>query len=45
MNKFIVTTTINHPTKATLKFCEIAEKNDWTFVIIGDLSTPDYEYE
>ena len=40
MNKFIVTTTINSPTLATIKFCEIAQKKDWTFVIIGDTKTP-----
>ena len=45
MNKFIVTTTINPPTKATLKFCEIAEEKGWTFVIIGDTLTPHSSYE
>ena len=36
MKKFIVTTTINKPTIATLKFCE----KDWNFIIVGDLKTP-----
>jgi hypothetical protein len=40
MNKFIVTTTINAPTLATLKFCNIAQEKDWTFVIVGDTKTP-----
>jgi predicted nucleotidyltransferase len=47
MNKvknFIVTTTINHPTEATLKFCKIAESKDWNFVIVGDTKTPHDEY-
>ncbi len=39
MKKFIVTTTINKPTKATLKFCEIAKNQNWQFVIVGDLKT------
>ena len=33
MKKYIVTTTINSPTEATLKFCEIADKKDFIFVI------------
>ena len=41
---YIITTTINPPTIATLKFCEIAEKKDFKFVIIGDLKTPHNEY-
>lgn len=44
MKKFIVTTTINQPTIATLKFCEIADKKDWKFIIIGDTKTPHDEY-
>ena len=40
MNKFIVTTTINIPTLATLRFCKIAQEKDWTFVIVGDTKTP-----
>ncbi len=42
MEKFIVTTTIHEPTKATLKFCE---KKDWFFIIVGDLKTPHSSYE
>ncbi len=41
MKKFVVTTTINKPTKATLLFCE---KKDWNFIIVGDLKTPHEEY-
>lgn len=37
MKKIIVTTTINEPTEATLKFCE---KKDWQFIIAGDKKTP-----
>lgn len=44
MKKFIVTTTINKPTIATLKFCEIADRDDWIFVIVGDTKTPHDEY-
>ena len=40
MKKFIVTTTINNPTVATKKFCEIADKKDWKFVVVGDTKTP-----
>ena len=32
MSKFIVTTTINKPTVATLKYCEIAVKKNWKFL-------------
>lgn len=39
--KTIVTTTINPPTIATLKF---AEKKDWNFIIVGDLKTPHHLY-
>jgi len=39
--KCIVTTTINSPTEATLKFCE---KSDWIFIIVGDTKTPHEEY-
>jgi hypothetical protein len=40
--KIIVTTTINPPTTATLKFCE---KKDWDFLIVGDTKTPHEAYE
>jgi hypothetical protein len=45
MKKFIVTTTINKPTTATLKFVEIAKRDGWDFVVVGDLKTPHEEYE
>jgi len=40
-HKIIVTTTINEPTEATLKYCE---KKDWTFIIVGDTKTPHASY-
>ena len=45
MKKFIVTTTINSPTTATKKFAEIAKRDGWTFVVVGDTKTPHSEYE
>jgi hypothetical protein len=45
MKKFIITTTINNPTEATLKFAEIADKKDFTFVVIGDTKTPHEMYQ
>jgi|TARA_B100001094_G_C18034849_1_gene721977 hypothetical protein len=42
MKKYIVTTTIQSPTEATLKF---AQKKDWTLVVVGDTKTPHEEYE
>jgi len=45
MKKFIVTTTINKPTEATLKFCKIAQEKNWTFVIVGDTKTPHDDYK
>jgi hypothetical protein len=39
--KYIVTTTINKPTKATLEYCKFT---DWKFIIVGDLKTPHEEY-
>jgi hypothetical protein len=45
MKKFIVTTTINKPTEATLKFCKIAKEKNWTFVIVGDTKTPHDDYK
>lgn len=41
---YIVTTTINAPTKATLKFCQLAHDNGWRFIIVGDTKTPNYLY-
>jgi hypothetical protein len=45
MKKFIVTTTINSPTIATIKFAEIAQRDNWTFIIVGDTKTPHNEYK
>jgi len=45
MKKFIVTTTINKPTEATFKFCEIAKEKNWIFVIVGDTKTPHDKYK
>ena len=44
MKKFIVTTTINEPTEATLKFAQISDNKNWTFVIVGDTKTPHDKY-
>ena len=44
-NKYIVTTTINEPTFATRKFAEIAKRDGWTFVVVGDKKTPRYHYQ
>lgn len=41
----IITTTINFPTKATLKFCELSKQNNWLFTIVGDTKTPHHLYE
>lgn len=45
MKKIIITTTINSPTIATKKFAEIAKRDDWTLVVVGDTKTPHSEYE
>ena len=42
MNNAIVTTTIQKPTEATLKFCKL---NDWDLIVVGDLKTPENEYK
>jgi hypothetical protein len=42
MKKFIVTTTINSPTLATVAFSQI---QDWTLIVVGDLKTPHKEYK
>jgi len=42
MRKFIVTTTINRPTEATLKY---AAKPDWRLIVVGDKTTPHLDYE
>jgi len=45
----IVTTTINKPTLATIKFCEIVTNGghniDFKFIIVGDTKTPHSDYE
>lgn len=41
MNKIIITTTINPPTEALLKFSQMTE---WHVVVAGDLKTPHKEY-
>ena len=42
MKKYIVTTTIQAPTEATLKF---AKMKGWDFIIVGDQKTPHALYE
>jgi len=37
MNKYIVTTSIYPPSKATLKFLQM---EDWKLIVVGDLKTP-----
>lgn len=44
MKKAIVTTTINPPTAALLKFIEIGARDDWSLFIVGDQKTPHDEY-
>lgn len=41
MKRWIVTTTINQPTKALHLF---AEKKDWSLIVVGDLITPHKEF-
>lgn len=41
MSKYIVTTTINYPTKAIFKYISFI---DWNVIIVGDLKTPHDEY-
>ena len=41
-NKVIVTTTINPPTEATLKFSKMT---DWHLVVVGDTKTPHADYK
>ena len=40
----IVTTTIYKPSRAILRFCEIAEQHNCLFIIVGDLKTPHEDY-
>lgn len=42
MKKYIVTTTINPPTKALLKYASLP---DWHVIVAGDLITPHEEYQ
>lgn len=42
--KVIVTTTINEPTEALLKFADKTNEDDWSMIIIGDLKTPEESY-
>ena len=42
MNKIIVTTTINEPTEATLKFSNMS---DWHLIVVGDTKTPHESYK
>lgn len=42
MKKYIVTTTINTPTKATIAFSKMP---DWTLIVVGDKKTPHEEYK
>lgn len=44
MNLSIVTTTINYPTEATIKFCHLAQKHSYKFCIVGDKKTPHDAY-
>lgn len=39
--KWIVVTTINHPTKAMQRIAEIVAANEWRCVVVGDKKTPD----
>ena len=41
MKKFIIITTIQQPTKATLKF---ASMKDWNLIVVGDKKTPHKDY-
>lgn len=42
MKKFIVLTTINEPTKATIAFSKM---NDWKLIVVGDTKTPHESYQ
>lgn len=44
MKQAIVTTTINPPTKALKKFAEIAVRDGWSLIIVGDKKTPHADY-
>ena len=40
--KFIVTTTIQPPTEATIRF---SKKKDWNLIVVGDKKTPSQDYK
>lgn len=40
-DNFIITTTINSPTKALYKFLD---KKNWNIIVVGDLKTPHFKY-
>ena len=40
--KFIVTTTIQSPTEATIRF---SKKKDWNLIVVGDKKTPSQDYK
>jgi hypothetical protein len=42
MKKVIVTTTINPPTEALVKFSKL---DDWKLIVVGDLKTPHKDYQ
>lgn len=44
MKKAIVTTTINEPTAAILKYIQIGARDGWTIFIVGDKKTPHESY-
>jgi hypothetical protein len=43
--KIVCPALLNSPTIATRKFINIAVKNNWTFVIVGDTKTPHEAYQ
>lgn len=44
MKKFLVTTTIYPRREAIEKFEAIAQQDDWTLIVVGDIKTPHNEY-
>jgi hypothetical protein len=42
MNKYIILTTIQTPTEATIKFSQL---KDWKLIVVGDLKTPHDSYK
>lgn len=45
MNKYLILTSINEPTLATIKYAEISEKKNWKLIFIGDIKTPHKSYQ